>query len=130
MSDDITKAETMSTQAARAVLDLIPDDFGAGPGYCKWNGHTYQVEPARHTEVDEDTFPPAFRILHVAGKAAPLANTVIAEAERAHLQRHRGPVLRAALFRWGAWCHSPDGMGGELFEAAVDGTPPECFPGG
>lgn len=41
--------------------------------------------------------------------------------------RERAEELFEALARWGTWAHSPEGAG-ELFEAAVEGTPAECFP--
>lgn len=45
-------------------------------------------------------------------------------AARAEISR-----LRDSLRRWGRWCYSPEGVGGPLFEAAVEGTPEDCFPG-
>lgn len=36
--------------------------------------------------------------------------------------------LRAAALAWGRWCHSTEGMEGELFDAAVEALPEECFP--
>lgn len=37
-------------------------------------------------------------------------------------------VLRGALSAWGRWAHSPDGMDGELFDAALEATPADRFP--
>lgn len=39
-----------------------------------------------------------------------------------------GAVLSGALSAWGRWCHSEDGMGGPLFDAAVEAMPADCFP--
>ena len=41
-----------------------------------------------------------------------------------------GREMALALEAWGSWCHSPDGMGGAIFETAVEATPAEFFPGG
>lgn len=55
-----------------------------------------------------------------------ILGAMLAYARRGQESEH----LRAALSRWGRWCHSGDGIGSDLFHDAVEGTPDDCFPGG